>query len=84
MSAADGESSSAESIDDERASVLVLWDELCSAHADPWAAAREEYSRCVFGEHTPPAGEEDDLVTMLEGRGTGQSGPSSPPSEAVL
>ncbi len=63
---------------DELAGMLAIWDDVCSAHEDPWSAIRNECSMYRF-EHRPWSGaatSDNFLLTLravLEGRGHGIS-----------
>lgn len=66
-------------IDTELAGMLAIWDEVCSAHEDPWRAVRTECSMYRFDNHWPWASAATSgnflltLRAVLEGRGLGIS-----------
>ncbi|MBW4781930.1 hypothetical protein KZO37_21445 [Rhodococcus fascians] len=63
-------------VDSELGAMLGVWDEVCSAHDDPWQAIRNECSMYVFPQHSPWGSPDDEnfllvLRGVLEGRGLG-------------
>ncbi len=68
-----------QTIDRELAGMLAIWDEVSSAHDDPWRAIRNECAMYRFDNHWPwasAATSDNFLLTIravLEGRGSGIS-----------
>ncbi|MGB7234860.1 MAG: hypothetical protein WBD41_02665 [Rhodococcus sp. (in: high G+C Gram-positive bacteria)] len=63
-------------VEHELGAMLAVWDEVSSAHDDPWQAIRNEFSMYLFPGPSPWGSPDDEnfllvLRGVLEGRGLG-------------